>query len=279
MKSNIANILKLLTLPYGAAADKPRIVIGSDIPANIPHITAAILFYANNNAGDLIGFYIGVGPGTAVGASIELGFFPADIDDPSFTQVVTTYQFDFELSTQPIMVVNAFRTIFEGLGLNEEFAFFQDYNLAGDVNSEFDWKGPATFSDLTVNSLTVNGAMSYPVTRVVSTPTDMKGLAMGPGFTLNSGGFRYHKAGPLVTVWVYGNSTNAITATSGNIPDTTYCTLPTGIRPPVDTPAVYGNGSMDGEALIAPTGVVTLRSADGNIAAGSNIRFAATYVI
>lgn len=103
------------------------------------------------------------------------------------------------------------------------------------------------------------------------------GATASSGFTLTT--FVGYKIGPLVSIYVLANVTTAVTASGGNINDTNFVTLPSGYRPldPVD--CCFGNGSMDGEALIDPSsGLITLRSANATISATSNVRLAATFV-
>lgn len=164
-----------LVLPPDALPTEPRIVIGDELPPNIAHLTAAILFYALNNAGELVAHYYGIAPGDVFGATIERGFFPTSTTDPAFTQVLDKYQYDSDLSTQPIYIINAFRTIFEGLGLNQEVAFFVDYDISGDSASTFEWAGPVELSQgkILSDSGETRTTAGYTPTTIV--PTDLTG--------------------------------------------------------------------------------------------------------
>lgn len=102
-------------------------------------------------------------------------------------------------------------------------------------------------------------------------------LVLASGFSLIE--FLGKKIDTVCSVWLYITSNNAITASGGNITDTLMCTLPSGYRPPTYTSAIWGNGTVDGEALIGPDGKVTLRTANGSISAGSNIRLHATFLL
>ncbi|MCI3272153.1 hypothetical protein [Streptomyces cylindrosporus] len=103
------------------------------------------------------------------------------------------------------------------------------------------------------------------------------GLVAATNFTVNSF-FASRSPGGSVLVHCYLNYTGAgITATSGNISDTTLCTLPSGWFPPTVINAVWGDGSEDGECTIGTTGAVTLRSATATIPTGRNIRMTASW--
>jgi hypothetical protein len=103
------------------------------------------------------------------------------------------------------------------------------------------------------------------------------GATASAGFTLTS--FTGRKVAGVTGVVVFMACTSTITATSGNITDTSMVTLPSGYRPSEVIPAVWGNGSVDGEATISTAGVVTLRSSTGaSIASGTNVRLAAAWI-
>jgi hypothetical protein len=55
VKSNIANILKLLTVPYGAPKDRPRVVIGADDPLAAQSDDAAVVWYWDDQRGYVLG--------------------------------------------------------------------------------------------------------------------------------------------------------------------------------------------------------------------------------
>lgn len=116
------------------------------------------------------------------------------------------------------------------------------------------------------------GRLNDGVTPTVTTT----GLVAQTGFTVGS--FVAYKIGHLVSFYALINSTNAISASGGNLADTAVATLPAGWWPLDQVNACFGNGSMDGEFIIDSSGVITLRSAVATIAAGTNLRFANTYV-
>lgn len=102
------------------------------------------------------------------------------------------------------------------------------------------------------------------------------GLVASTNFTVNS--FYATRTGGSMFVHCYLNYTGAtITASSGNIPDTSMCTLPVGWRPPTVINAVFGDGSEDGEVTIGTGGIVTLRTATASIPSGRNIRVTASW--
>lgn len=78
--------------------------------------------------------------------------------------------------------------------------------------------------------------------------------------------------GPLVMLSVYVNSTNAITATNGNVSDLLIFTAASQWRPPVALSAIVANGLVDGEAVLNTTGSVQIRAAAYSFTAGSNLR-------
>lgn len=84
--------------------------------------------------------------------------------------------------------------------------------------------------------------------------------------------------GHLVHIVLFLTLTAVLTATTGNIADTTCYTLDAAYWPDNAVNAVVGNGSMTGEATIGSSGVVQVRAASDTIANGSNIRITATYI-
>lgn len=194
-----------LTIPDTATITEPRIVIGPTLPQILIDrgLVAAFIFYAENGFGDLDAHYYGIGPGSVAGALIERGFFPDGSVNPADCQVLDQYQYESALANQPIYIIQAFRTIFEGLGLNQEVAFFMDYDISGDSASTLFWDGPvelAGFSTTagqeilggqTGTALVTHGAVASH-TQVVAFPTAFTGtpkvfvnIASGAGATAN----------------------------------------------------------------------------------------------
>jgi len=106
--------------------------------------------------------------------------------------------------------------------------------------------------------------------------TTSSGLTAATGFTVSS--FQGWKAGGWTFVDIFVGVTTAISASSGNIPDTLCATLPGDWRPATTINCQWGNGFADGEATISPDGTVLLRSANADIAASTNIRLTGTWV-
>lgn len=96
------------------------------------------------------------------------------------------------------------------------------------------------------------------------------------GFTTNAAQAR--RDGRTVTLHIYCNVVTGITATSGNITDTSLGTVQDPWKPSMVWNSTHGNGSGDGEFLITENGSVSLRSSNANVAAGTNLRVSATYV-
>lgn len=110
----------------------------------------------------------------------------------------------------------------------------------------------------------------------VSTTT---GLANATGFTTVSFLGKKTAAG-VCSVWVVMACTSTITSSSGNlVGDPQLCALPVGYRPPENTTAVFGNGVVDGEAVIGTDGNVVLRTASGDIGSGTNVRLHSTFLL
>jgi len=97
------------------------------------------------------------------------------------------------------------------------------------------------------------------------------------GFTITSQGYRTALNGKLVSWTATITSTNAITATAGNITDTLCMTLDAAVRPSENFAQPF-SGTVGGVANIAPDGSVELRVASDTIPAGMSFRVSATYL-
>ncbi len=97
-------------------------------------------------------------------------------------------------------------------------------------------------------------------------------------FTASTTLVRTAMGGRDVYLFLIINTTNALTATGGNITDTTMFTLDTAYRPSEAINCAIGNGSVSGEAVINTNGTVQVRAASDTIAAGTNIRLTARYI-
>jgi len=82
----------------------------------------------------------------------------------------------------------------------------------------------------------------------------------------------------LIDFSLYVTTTNALTASGGNITDVACFTLDAAFRPSDVKTAVFGNGLVTGEARLDTNGVVTLRSASDTVAALTDLRMNFAYV-
>jgi hypothetical protein len=99
------------------------------------------------------------------------------------------------------------------------------------------------------------------------------------GFSVNDVRAATALSGHMVDLDLYIQRSGAtITASGGNIADTLMFTLAAAYRPSHIRSAVWGNGTVSGEAIIDTDGSVTLRSANGSITSGSNVRLASCYL-
>lgn len=101
------------------------------------------------------------------------------------------------------------------------------------------------------------------------------GLVPAANFTVNS--FYASRTGGTVFVHCYLNySGSTITPSGGNITDTAMCTLPNSWWPPTVLNALWGS-TVDGDCVIGTDGVITLRTSNGSITSGQNLRVTATW--
>lgn len=103
-------------------------------------------------------------------------------------------------------------------------------------------------------------------------------VTMATDFSDVSSTVRTALHGQYICFVMYISTTNALTATTGNIIDIACCTLAAAYRPIETVSACFGNGLMTGECTLNPSGVVTLRSASDTVSAGSNIRATFNYL-
>jgi hypothetical protein len=108
--------------------------------------------------------------------------------------------------------------------------------------------------------------------------TTTTGLTASTGYTVSAVSGR--KVSGLTTVNIFITRSGAdVTATSGNIAgDPQIGTLPSGWRPPELVNIQWGNGAADGEGTIDTTGAILIRSANGNIVSGTNLRVYTTWI-
>jgi hypothetical protein len=109
--------------------------------------------------------------------------------------------------------------------------------------------------------------------------TTSSGATAAANFTLNS--FSGYKVGNTVTVNAQLQYTGAdITATSGNITDTTAVTFPSGYRPTFTTVlGQWASSTESGACTISTGGACVLTSATGTIESGNTIRIYATFIL
>lgn len=101
---------------------------------------------------------------------------------------------------------------------------------------------------------------------------------LASGWTLTN--FWGRRTAQVVTVDLYVLRTGAdIVLSSGNLPDTTLLTLPSGWRPQHDTiPGFWDNGVACGGAVVGTDGIVTLRTSTGTISNNTNLRITFFFV-
>lgn len=106
--------------------------------------------------------------------------------------------------------------------------------------------------------------------------------AVQAGFTLWPNGAKGTLAlgGKIVQVWLDVNNNSSITATGGNISDTTCYILDSAYRPDADHYVSFNfqTGAVQGAGQIFPDGTVSLQSATATIAANAHIRIHAVYL-
>jgi len=103
------------------------------------------------------------------------------------------------------------------------------------------------------------------------------GLVASTDFSVNT--FSGRKVHGITTVEISCQYNGAgVTLASGNLPDTTMCTLPSGWQPPETINATWGDGTESGECTIATTGAVILRTSNLSIPTNRGIRVTAVWI-
>lgn len=104
------------------------------------------------------------------------------------------------------------------------------------------------------------------------------GLSAAAGFSVND--FFGYRQGRVTSIDLYLTRTGGkIDATSGNIADTVCATVPTSWRPTHDTiTGCWDNGVVHGGFVVGVDGIVTLRTAGGDITTGTNLRLHITFL-
>lgn len=165
----------------------------------------------------------------------------------------------------------------DGPALGEDLAEAIETAL-GDVEDAHDARLDAAEASITAAQADI-AALEAAITPVITTVTATVGT-VATGFTVNDVRAATMAGGKLVSIDLYIQRSGAdITATAGNIADTTIFTLAVAYRPSHDTSLTWSSGSVSGEAAISTAGVVNLRTASGNITTSQNIRMSATYIL
>lgn len=104
------------------------------------------------------------------------------------------------------------------------------------------------------------------------------GLSAAAGFSVID--FYGYRQGRVTSIDLYLTRTGGkIDATAGNIADTVAATVPTSWRPTHDTiTGCWDNGVVHGGFVVGVDGIVTLRTAGGDITTGTNLRLHITFL-
>ena len=130
--------------------------------------------------------------------------------------------------------------------------------------------------------LDVNRLEAYDGSTWVTPPQTLtsttSGLTAGSGFAVSD--FSAYREGRTTMVDCYVSRTGGtINETGGNIADTICCTLPAGWRPTHQTiNGSWDNGVVSGGFVVGTDGICTLRSATGDITAGTNLRLHIVFI-
>jgi hypothetical protein len=114
-----------------------------------------------------------------------------------------------------------------------------------------------------------------------NTPVSVSGATVGSAatnFAVNDAVARTTHGGKIVYIRLDINSNNAITATAGNIADTTIFTVASAYRPTEFTNANFSANPGTGEAQLNADGTVVIRTADANIAINGDLRMAFMFI-
>ncbi len=128
-----------------------------------------------------------------------------------------------------------------------------------------------------VNRLEVYDGSNW-VTPPQSLTSTASGLSVRSGFSLLD--FAGHREGRVIALDIYMARTGAtINESNGNIVDTECCTVPSAWRPTHQTiNGFWDSGVSSGGFILGTDGIVTLRSATGDINNGNNIRLHVTFI-
>ncbi|GHA65782.1 hypothetical protein ACIQRS_07540 [Streptomyces termitum] len=115
----------------------------------------------------------------------------------------------------------------------------------------------------------------------VQTESLSSGAVATTGWSVVSYEARRSRGLCTMSVVVTRTGANIPSDPDGNINDVTLCTLPAGWRPPFNLEAAVADGYGDGSAMIASSGLITLRtwSPNGLLKVERNVRVSATYIL
>jgi len=121
------------------------------------------------------------------------------------------------------------------------------------------------------NSLELYDGANWVTPQPALTSTT-SGLTAASGFSVNS--FYGFRQGRFITLDMYvARSGGNLPLSSGNLPDVVCCTAPANWRPTHDTiNGSWDNGVVGGGFVIGVDGICTLRTSDGTIESGTNLR-------
>lgn len=104
------------------------------------------------------------------------------------------------------------------------------------------------------------------------------GLSASSGFSVNS--FYGFRQGRVTTLDMYLARTGGnLPLSSGNLPDVVCCTVPANWRPTHDTiNGTWDNGVVGGGFVVGVDGICTLRTSDGTIESGTNLRMHVVFI-
>ena len=107
--------------------------------------------------------------------------------------------------------------------------------------------------------------------------TDTSPGAAASGFTATVAQVSTALNGSLVELVLEVTNTSAITATSGNITDTTIYTLDAAYRPTTRKSFSWQNGTVGGQGILQADGTVVLTTASDSIGASTSIKMQLSY--
>jgi hypothetical protein len=137
-------------------------------------------------------------------------------------------------------------------------------------------KGMVSFLQDTNSFEVYDGAAWFTPQPSLSSTTS--GLSAASGFSVNS--FYGFRQGRVTTLDMYLARTGGnLPLSSGNLPDVVCCTVPSAWRPTHDTiNGTWDNGVVGGGFVVGVDGICTLRTSDGTIESGTNLRMHVVFI-